>query len=1276
MRTLLFLLAYVALSASVVTAGTVASVPTGGDWTAPATWVGGKVPAEGDDVIINGTVAAASTTIRSLTISQGATLTGMGGPQYVRITHSLVNNGTVRRNQDNWGLVFEVSGSATNNGVWRPSNLTFVRGTDYSIGGTGRWEGEAIFKSDSMVQLKATSDLNIGCWILMRAPDYKWTELDMQGHSIYLDGSSGVYLAGVLQSAGLRNCASIEMHNNAYVDNVWIHGGTTFKGQALLGSEVHVDGPFVNTDTLSGTGGPKWATFYGSFTNNGVIIPHKDNWHLGLAIKGDVTNNGVWNPITTQLTGTQPQVLRLAAGKWFEGNEFSMPDTLRPIIAGTDLEFRCWVATRAPGYHWGTLDMRGFTLTMDGRRGSDYAGYIDNFVIRNTQRLVMRNGARTSNIHAYGNISFHHKVVIGPNTHMTGTVINIDTLQGFGGPQYLHVYGTFRNQGLVTWHPDRWGFQIAMHGDVYDMGHSVGATYNVLTEGHVRRVGGSFANLLQVNYNTTEESRAGRVDFEGNVRLSDRFDVYNKTTVRIPSSATLTSNAPIVVEWQGALEIHGTIIEERSINNAAHTLSTRTVSGQLPAASGIDSLVVTCRGRQAAATFAPAVHRLWTVAPYPATSTAVFTRLRLLVGDAPMNGNAFGTLQIYHSADNGATWRQITTDVSIRRNEDERWLEMDDAPAYGDFVVSSRPDPTTVQPGILVSILGSDAIRVLAPNRLTIVATNVGPTTTQDFLLPVNVGRQLRLLGAEEVGAAGVRRTMTAADITFENDDSTALFVVAPLEPGEAATLDLILTARSLNGTNKPYDEAQLEPATTIIVGSFVLWVVGKGVEKAVDYLGDKAAEGIELSDAERAKYAQALGVTADQIRISKTKDGWNITAAKEVSSQLMNKMGAGGIAVTTVTAVGENMAKKVAPSMRQRLFNWFYKQTGLIKEDPPAATGPQRTAVGSGIAVKQGRAVTSRDPNEKNGITGSGDRNYISTITPMRYQIRFENEKTAEAPAYQVVITDTLDASVFDTASVRVLRTSHPDARFTRTGNVLRWEWIGIELPPNQTPPEGEGFVEFVVDLKPGLPSGTAIRNRASIVFDLNDPIITNTWTNTLDFEAPRTTGLVVRPIGADSLECTFTATDDGSGISTTSIFASAGQATFGLAGALPGPNIPIRLARPQGALASLRFYALSADNAGNLETVPTGIVGVTTSVNTDAINADDVEVGPLPATSWVTVRSTSGADLGIVTVFDVAGRILVQSRAGAEYRLDVSQWASGLYIVITDRGSVRMQR
>lgn len=250
------------------------------------------------------------------------------------------------------------------------------------------------------------------------------------------------------------------------------------------------------------------------------------------------------------------------------------------------------------------------------------------------------------------------------------------------------------------------------------------------------------------------------------------------------------------------------------------------------------------------------------------------------------------------------------------------------------------------------------------------------------------------------------------------------------------------------------------------------------------------------------------------------------------------------------------------------------------------------------------------------------------------------------------------------------------PTGSTSGRNRVLRWEWVGIDLLPNGTPPEGEGFVEFVVDFKPNLSSGTAIRNRASIVFDLYDPIITNTWTNTLDFAAPTTTGLVVRPFGVDSLDCTFSANDDGSGVAVTSIFVSDGQSSFGIARALPGPTTSIRIARPQGALSSLRFYALSADNAGILETVPTTIVGVTTSVNTDAIIANDIEIGPSPATSWVTVRSTSGADLGLITVFDMTGRVQLQHRSGAEDHFDVSGWSHGLYVIITEQGIAHIQR
>jgi hypothetical protein len=42
-------------------------------------------------------------------------------------------------------------------------------------------------------------------------------------------------------------------------------------------------------------------------------------------------------------------------------------------------------------------------------------------------------------------------------------------------------------------------------------------------------------------------------------------------------------------------------------------------------------------------------------------------------------------------------------------------------------------------------------------------------------------------------------------------------------------------------------------------------------------------------------------------------------------------------------------------------------------------------------------------------------------------------------------------------------------------------------------------GFIRYTIKPKIGLPIGTAIKNRAAIIFDFNEPIITNTVNNTL---------------------------------------------------------------------------------------------------------------------------------------------------------------------------------
>src|SRR3546814_1371594 len=62
---------------------------------------------------------------------------------------------------------------------------------------------------------------------------------------------------------------------------------------------------------------------------------------------------------------------------------------------------------------------------------------------------------------------------------------------------------------------------------------------------------------------------------------------------------------------------------------------------------------------------------------------------------------------------------------------------------------------------------------------------------------------------------------------------------------------------------------------------------------------------------------------------------------------------------------------------------------------------------------------------------------------------------------------------------------------------------WVSDDrglLPPEDGSGAGKGFVTYEVDALPDAPSGTVITAQADIVFDDNESILTNVWSNTLE--------------------------------------------------------------------------------------------------------------------------------------------------------------------------------
>ena len=136
---------------------------------------------------------------------------------------------------------------------------------------------------------------------------------------------------------------------------------------------------------------------------------------------------------------------------------------------------------------------------------------------------------------------------------------------------------------------------------------------------------------------------------------------------------------------------------------------------------------------------------------------------------------------------------------------------------------------------------------------------------------------------------------------------------------------------------------------------------------------------------------------------------------------------------------------------------------------------------------------IGSYDPNDK--MESHGERILFSSFTSndaLFYTIRFENSGTASA--INVRINDVLDTQL-DETSIRMISASHPYV-MDRIDNNVNWKFDNIQLPVSVAETNiGKGYITFSVKPKPGYAVGDIIPNTASIYFDFNPAIVTNTF-------------------------------------------------------------------------------------------------------------------------------------------------------------------------------------
>ncbi len=150
-----------------------------------------------------------------------------------------------------------------------------------------------------------------------------------------------------------------------------------------------------------------------------------------------------------------------------------------------------------------------------------------------------------------------------------------------------------------------------------------------------------------------------------------------------------------------------------------------------------------------------------------------------------------------------------------------------------------------------------------------------------------------------------------------------------------------------------------------------------------------------------------------------------------------------------------------------------------------------------------------SWDPNDMLvSPKGDGPQGFISNDQVLTYTVRFQN--TGTWVAHNVIVRDTLDDDL-DINTLNITAARHNFTVDIEDDHILVFTFENIMLPDSNTnEPESHGSLTYTIAPKINLMPGTEIHNSASIYFDFNPGIKTNTVLNTIEFKTNvETTGM-----------------------------------------------------------------------------------------------------------------------------------------------------------------------
>lgn len=273
-----------------------------------------------------------------------------------------------------------------------------------------------------------------------------------------------------------------------------------------------------------------------------------------------------------------------------------------------------------------------------------------------------------------------------------------------------------------------------------------------------------------------------------------------------------------------------------------------------------------------------------------------------------------------------------------------------------------------------------------------------------------------------------------------------------------------------------------------------------------------------------------------------------------------------------------------------------------------------QDSLIDVGTYLYESVITCAYDPNDKlvrPSRPEESNSNYTQIDETLFYTIRFQN--TGNDTAFTIRILDQL-APELDWETFQPLSASHDYKATLFPDGEVEFLFEDILLPDSiVNEPGSHGYVAFSIALKGGLEDFTEVENTARIYFDYNEPIITNTTTNTI---------VEYLDLDEDGFYFWEDCDDENPEINP-------------LAEEIPGNDI---------------------DEDCNGEIDPLSV---------DDITTDKIQLFPNPATN--TLQLVSPAALSRIELLDAFGRTILTEQASLakSYEIDITFLSQGVYFI-----------